>query len=75
MLWNDGNKNMFGIWYRAPLHKGCPKQHGHKRDPGVTPGTCVTDGEKAQVILVWVRATGVENASHSRGLGVMRVRP
>jgi hypothetical protein len=41
----------------------------------VTPGTCGTDGEKAQVILVWVRALGVGNASHPRGLGVVRVRP
>jgi hypothetical protein len=41
----------------------------------VTPGTCGADGEKAQVILVWVRAPGVGNASHPRGLGVMRVGP
>jgi hypothetical protein len=41
---------------RAPLHKGCPKHHGHKGDPGVTLGTCGAGGEKAQVILVWVRA-------------------
>jgi hypothetical protein len=43
--------------------------------PGVTPGTCGADGEKVQVILVWVRAPGVGNASHPRGLGVIRVRP
>ena len=55
--------------------KECPKHHGHKGDPGVTPGTCGAGGEKAQVILVWVRAPGVGNASHPRGLGVMRVRP
>jgi hypothetical protein len=41
----------------------------------VTPGTYGANGEKAQVILVWVRAPGVGNASHPRGLGVMRVRP
>jgi hypothetical protein len=40
---------------RAALHKGCPKHHGHKGDPGVTSGTCGADGEKTQVILVWVR--------------------
>jgi hypothetical protein len=60
---------------RAPLHKGCPKHQGHKGDPGVTPGTCGAGGEKAQVILVWVRAPGVGNASHPRRLGVTRVRP
>jgi hypothetical protein len=37
----------------APLQKGCPKHHGHKGDPGVTPGTCGAGGEKVQVILVW----------------------
>jgi hypothetical protein len=63
------------IGCRAPLHKGCPKHHGHKGDPGVTPGTCGANGEKAQVILVWVRAPGVGNASHPQGLGVIRVRP
>jgi hypothetical protein len=52
------------LTYRAPLHKGCPKHHGHKRHPGVTPETCGAYGEKAQVILVWVRAQGVGNASH-----------
>ena len=43
---------------RAPLLEECPQHHGHKGDPGVTPGTCVTIGERAQVILVWVRAPG-----------------
>jgi hypothetical protein len=55
--------------------KGCPKHQGHKGDPGVTPGTCGAGGEKAQVILVWVRAPGVGNASHPWRLGVMRERP
>jgi hypothetical protein len=41
----------------------------------VTPGICGADGENAQVILVWVRAPAVGNASHPRGLEVMRVRP
>jgi hypothetical protein len=59
---------------RAPLQNRCPKYHGHKGDPGVTPGTCGADGENDQVILVWVRAPGVGNASHPRGLGFMRVR-
>ena len=43
---------------RAPLLKECPQHHGHKGDPGVTPGTCGAIGERAQVILVWVRAPG-----------------
>jgi hypothetical protein len=60
------------VWWGeccAPLHKGCLKQQGHKGDPGVTPGTCGAGGEKAQVILVWVRAPGVGNASHPQRLG------
>ena len=55
--------------------KGCPKHHGNKGDPGVTPGTCGADGENAQVFLMWVKAPGVGKASHPLGLGVMRVRP
>ena len=43
---------------RAPLPKECPQHHGHKGDPGMTPGTCGAIGERAQVILVWVRAPG-----------------
>ena len=35
---------------RAPLLEECPQHHGHKGDPGVTPGTCGTIGERAQVI-------------------------
>ena len=42
----------------APLLEECPQHHGHKGDPGVTPGTCGAIGERAQVILVWVRAPG-----------------
>ena len=43
---------------RAPLLEEGPQHHGHKGDPGVTPGTCGAIGERAQVILVWVRAPG-----------------
>ena len=43
---------------RAPLLEECPQHHGHKGDPGVMPGTCGAIGERAQVILVWVRAPG-----------------
>jgi hypothetical protein len=48
----------------APFHEESSKHQGHKGDPGVMPGTCGTIGEKAQVILVWVKAPGVGNASH-----------
>jgi hypothetical protein len=41
----------------------------------VTPETSSAIGERAQVILVWVRAPGVENTFHPHKLGVMRVRP
>jgi hypothetical protein len=54
--------------------KGMPKTPWAQGGLGVTPRTCGAGGEKAQEILVWVRAPGVGNASHPRGLGVMRVR-
>ena len=59
----------------TPFHEECPQHHGHKGDPRVTPGTCDAIGERAQVILVGVRAAGVGNISHPRRLEVMRVRP
>ena len=46
------------MYCRTPLLEECPQHHGHKGDPGVTPGTCGAIGEKAQVILVWARAPG-----------------
>jgi hypothetical protein len=60
---------------RAPLQKACLKHHKHNEDLRVTPGTCGADGEKAQMIIVWVRASGVGNTSHARGLGVTKARP
>ena len=48
---------------------------GHKGDSGVTSGTCGAIGERAQVILVWVRAPGHGNASHPHELRVTRVTP
>jgi hypothetical protein len=45
--------------YRAPLHKECLQHHGHKENYEVTPGTCGTIGEKDQMILLWVRGSGV----------------
>ena len=39
------------------VHEECLKHHGHKGYPGVTPGTCSAVGERAKVILVWVRAS------------------
>ena len=50
------------IFY-ASLHEECPKHYGHTGDPGVTPGTCGAIGERAQMILVWVRAADVGNVS------------
>ena len=41
------------------LHEECPKYHGYKGHPGVTPGTCGVVGERAQVIIMWVRAPGI----------------
>lgn len=46
------------------LHKEFLKYHWHKGDPKVTPRTCVAIGERAPVILMWIRASGVEIASH-----------
>ena len=46
-----------------------------KMNPSMTPGICGAVGERAQVILVWVKAPGIENASHSQRLRVTRVRP
>ena len=60
---------------RAPLHEDCPKHHGHKGDPGMTPGTCCAVGERAQVILVWARAPSVRNSSYPRRLRGMKVGP
>ena len=59
---------------RAPLHNECPKHHGHKGDPGVTPRTCGAVGKRAHVILMWARAPNVGNASHPRRLGGIMVR-
>ena len=67
--------NGLKIYCRTPLHEDCLKHHGYKGDPGVIPRTCSAVGARAQVILVWVRALGVGNASHPQRLGGMRVRP
>ena len=61
-------------WCRTPFLDECPQYHGHKGDFGVTLGTCGAIGERAGVILVWVRAPGCGNASHPQGLGVTRIR-
>jgi len=67
--------NVTMVVYCAPLHKRCHKQYGHKRDPIVTPGICRANGERAQMIIVWVRAPGVGNASHPQEQEVMRIKP
>ena len=48
---------------------------GRKGDPGLTPETCGTVDERAQMILMRVRVPGVGNACHPQRLGVTRVRP
>ena len=48
---------------------------GTRGDPGVAPGPCGASGEKAQVILVLVRAPSVGNASHPLRLGIKREKP
>ena len=57
----------------APLHEECPKYYRHEGEPRVTPGLCGASGERAQVILMWMMALGVENASYSQRLKVTRV--
>lgn len=47
----------------APLHEECPKHHGHKENSKITPRTCATIAERAQVIIMWMKAAGVRNAS------------
>jgi hypothetical protein len=44
----------------GPFREKCLKHHGRKGYPGVTPETYGDICEKAQVILMWVRAMGVE---------------
>jgi hypothetical protein len=59
----------------APLHEECPKYHGHKEDLGMTLKICGASGEKAQMILVWVKVPSVGNASNTQRLGITRVNP
>ena len=40
----------------------------------MTPETCGAVGEMALVILVWMRALGVENPAYPWRLGVTRIR-
>ena len=65
----------FCLVCHAPLHKECPQHHKYKGEPGVIPKTCGAIGERAQVIIVWMRAPRVENVFHPRRVGVTRVRP
>ena len=46
-----------------------------REDPEVMSKTCGAISERAQMILVWVRALGVGNTSHPQILEVMKVRP
>jgi hypothetical protein len=60
---------------RVPLHEEFPKHHRIKEDPRMTPGTYGAVDERAQVIIVWLRAPGVGNTSHPWRLRVTRVGP
>ena len=46
----------------TPRHEEWSQHYGHKGDSKVTLGTCGVISERAQVILVWVRALSIENA-------------
>lgn len=46
-----------------------------QKDPRMIPIICGTIGEKAYVILVWLRALDIGNTSHPHKLGIMEVRP
>ena len=48
----------------APLFEECLQDHGHKRDPEVTFKAFDVVAQKAEVILVWVKVLGIENAYH-----------
>jgi hypothetical protein len=79
-MWKIGALHMQNVviprvGYRASFHEECSQHHGHKGDLEKMPMPCGAIGKRAQVILVWVRASGVENTSHPRRLGVIRVRP
>ena len=55
--------------------KGMPKTPWAQGGPRSNTRDLWRGGEKAQMILVWVRAPGIGNASHPRGLEGMRVKP
>jgi hypothetical protein len=46
----------------------------YKGDPGVTHETYSAVDERAQMVIVWLKARGVRNDSHPQRLGVTRVR-
>jgi hypothetical protein len=58
----------------AHLHEECLKHHGHRKSK-ITPGICGTVGERAQAIIMWVKALGIENTSHPQSSIVKKVRP
>ena len=49
-------------YYRVPFYEACQQHHRHKGDLEVTSEIRGAIGEKAQVIIVWVRGPNVENA-------------
>ena len=71
----SASTSFHGSKCRTPLHEECLQHHGHQKDCRVTPRTYGAIGERAQVILVWAWAAGIENTSHLQILGFTRVRP
>ena len=61
-----GNARYFLTSCCTPLHEECSTNHGQKEDPRVTPKTCGTVGGRAALILLWMRAMSIGNASHPR---------
>ena len=58
------------FWCCAPFHEERLQHHGHNGTPKWCLGLVTSViGERAQVVLVWVRGPHIENASHPRRLG------
>ena len=50
----------------TPLHEKCLQHHGQKGNLRVMHKFRGAIGDRAQVVLVWVRALGIENTSHHK---------
>ena len=70
-LWRPKIQRLMYIYPNMCKFEGWVREGGYKGDHGMATNTCGVVGEKAQVILVWMRAPSVGNASHPQGLRVM----